>query len=136
MPGLTSATDAKAILVVDDEPAVRRYIGHILQIEGFETVDAADGVDACKAMDEYGARIALVITDIKMPRMDGLALAEAVQARFPDLPMIFMTGYASAAERPPRKYVLLRKPFSSDVLMKPVKQLLELPLREQSAGRT
>ncbi len=70
-----SAT-TKIALLVDDEPPVREYVRKILDKEGFAVMEAADGIEGYDLVRKLGCEMALVVTDIKMPRMDGIAMAE------------------------------------------------------------
>jgi CheY-like chemotaxis protein len=67
-------------LVVDDEPAVRKYISAILQREHFQTVEAGDGEHGLRIVQELGEEVALIVSDIHMPNGDGVAFAQAVRA--------------------------------------------------------
>jgi two-component system, cell cycle response regulator CpdR len=87
------------ILLVDDEPSVRAPLQRALQIDGHTVAEAVDGADALDkfASDETG--FDLMISDIRMPIMDGIALTLAVAAEKPGFPIVLMTGYAEQRER-------------------------------------
>ncbi len=93
--------DVLHILIVDDEPTVRDFVKKALA--DYEVLEAADGEEALVLIQE--SKPDLVITDIRMPRMDGFALAEEVAARFPDLPVIALSGMVSAEEIEGRNFV-------------------------------
>jgi len=102
----------KTILVVDDEAGYRDLLSLELAGHGFSVVTACDGARAAELLAAGG--VDLVITDMKMPRMDGLDVLRAVKSSAPDIPVIIMTGYAvedraEAAIREARAF--LRKPF-------------------------
>jgi PAS domain S-box-containing protein len=84
---------APLVLVVDDEPSVRSVARRALEKHGFLVKTAEDGSDAL-ALLEGGLRPHLILTDVMMPRMSGPALAEAVLARDPTMPVVFMSGFA------------------------------------------
>lgn len=89
-----AAGDARArLLVVDDEAPVRSVIARGLERAGFRVETAADGVDALAVLAREGWGFDALISDVTMPRMDGLELARAVRARFPHYPIILMSGY-------------------------------------------
>ncbi|HEY7564712.1 MAG TPA: response regulator, partial [Acidimicrobiia bacterium] len=90
---LELAVRQPAILVVDDESTLREIIVRSLQAEGYRVIEAADGLQALALLDQDEPDIALVITDIRMPRMDGYELAERITVRPTPLPMIFISGY-------------------------------------------
>jgi DNA-binding NtrC family response regulator len=79
------------ILVVDDDPDIRHTIAAILKKRGLMVVVAADGPAALEYLQNHKTR--LVLCDIEMPKMNGLDILEIIKARFPDLPVIIMTGY-------------------------------------------
>jgi two-component system response regulator AtoC len=85
--------DAKRILVVDDEVKMRRLLELSLKNMGHDTVQAADGEAALKAFDE--GPFDLVLTDLRMPRMDGLDLLRALRERGEDVPVIVLTAFGT-----------------------------------------
>ncbi len=87
------------ILIAEDEEPVRMLVARALTEDGHEVVTTADGTDALDALQRDGGRFDLLLTDIKMPMMDGLALALATARDYPTLPILLMTGYADQRER-------------------------------------
>jgi DNA-binding NtrC family response regulator len=83
------------ILVVDDDPVVGKSIGRVLSNKGYAVITAANGEEAMSklANEHYD----LVFTDIKMPGISGLEVAERVKASQPWLPVVIITGYGSGA---------------------------------------
>jgi two-component system response regulator GlrR len=123
-----SAAGARRILVVDDDAALLRLLSLRLQKEGFEVSEAASGEEA---LGRLAATIPdLVITDMRMGGMDGLALFEAVNRRHPALPVIILTAHGNIpdAVHATRKGVFsyLTKPFEARALMIEVERALEL----------
>ncbi len=114
------------ILLVDDDQSVRQFVKWLLHEEGFQTIEAGDGIEAFNLIEEFGKDIALLLTDIKMPRMDGVSLAESVRELFPRMPILLMSGYADsdALERLMTGCVVLQKPFLPDTLIQAVQKLL------------
>ncbi|MFA5122254.1 response regulator [Zavarzinia sp.] len=115
------------ILVAEDEPAVAQFIQRALRGAGHEVTLAADG--AIAYMEAQRGRFDLLLADIQMPVMDGIALALAIGAEQPALPILLMTGYAAEYERAAdfADFVagLLLKPFSlADLLAAIDKALL------------
>ena len=82
------------VLVVDDEAGMREFLALLLEGEGFEVATAADGGEALRAFDERPAD--LVISDVRMPKMDGVALLSGLRQRDPSVPVVLVTAYASA----------------------------------------
>ena len=107
------------VLVVEDDGPLRRLIRRILERNGYPVVDTGDPEEAIRICTAAGQPVALLITDVVMPGMDGRDLADALHERFPALPVIFISGYSSAIleQRPfPEEAQFLRKPFSVDEL--------------------
>lgn len=117
------------ILVVDDEPAVRSYVGNILRREGYQLVEAVDGVDAMERAHQ-APRVDLVVTDIRMPRMDGIALARAITEYRPHTPILYISGYpfdSEATGQPEGICASLAKPFTRRALLDAVAKCLPAP---------
>lgn len=119
---------ARQILLVDDEAMIRMILADVLGSMGYAVVEAASGDAALRhldALDDY----ALVITDIHMPGgIDGLELAERIEAQGPGKPLIFMTGRPDVMQRDLRSNeAFLRKPFGAEQLMRTVEGLLGSP---------
>ncbi|MDP3254970.1 MAG: response regulator [Bosea sp. (in: a-proteobacteria)] len=87
------------ILVVDDEEPLRTLVARGLTLDGHFCMTAADGAEALDTLMAEGGHFDLLLTDIRMPLMDGIALALAAKQAFPDLPIMLMTGYAEQRER-------------------------------------
>jgi CheY-like chemotaxis protein len=82
---------SKKILVVEDEPASLKVLRYFLSHEGYEVVGAKDGVEALELLAQ--SRFDLVLSDLKMPRIDGLALARHLLAHEPITPIVLVTAY-------------------------------------------
>ena len=87
------------ILIADDEEAVRGLVARALQMDGHTTVTAQDGAEALEILIREAGTFDLLLTDIKMPLMDGIALALATARDFPKLTILLMTGFADQRER-------------------------------------
>jgi CheY-like chemotaxis protein len=110
--------DRTPILVAEDEAMLRLITVEVLQDAGFDVFEAADGAEALDLL-KANPGIALLVSDIKMPRMDGYALVEAGLAFRPELKVLLMTGYSQ--DPPPaiqkiRDLQILRKPFNLERL--------------------
>jgi two-component system chemotaxis sensor kinase CheA len=99
VPAAVTPPAKRRILVADDSVTTRTLEKSILEAAGYEVLVAADGAAAWRLLQERGAD--LLVSDIEMPRMDGLALAEAVRAspRFRELPIVLVTARASEEDR-------------------------------------
>jgi two-component system cell cycle response regulator CpdR len=87
------------ILIAEDEEPLRTLIKRALDEEGHFVVATADGSEALDSLQSESVGFDLLLADIKMPVMDGIALALAVARDFPKLPILLMTGYADQRER-------------------------------------
>ncbi len=102
------------ILVAEDEESVRRLIRHALGTDGHAVTATADGTEALDALSREGGAFDLLLTDIKMQVMDGIALALAAARDHPELPIVLMSGYPDQRERSLGLNALIR-----DVIAKP-----------------
>jgi signal transduction histidine kinase/ActR/RegA family two-component response regulator len=120
------------VLLVDDEPAVRAVLAQELAEEGFNVIDAADGAAALALLDRP-VPVDLLVSDLAMPGIDGIALIREARRRCPGLPAILLTGYAGEAAAmavdggldQDGTLVLLRKPVTGAVLADHVAALLD-----------
>ena len=87
------------ILIAEDEEAVRSLVVRALEMDGHKVTQAADGAAALDAVTRAQGAFDLLLADIKMPIMDGIALALAAARDFPKLTILLMTGYADQRER-------------------------------------
>jgi two-component system, cell cycle response regulator CpdR len=124
----------KISLVVDDEPSVRNYIRAVLRSDGFQTIEAEDGVQALELMRQLGTGVDLLVSDIKMPKMDGITLACSVRAEFPAIPLILVSGHAEIeqVERPDSDFEFVQKPFLPATLLSKVNKVMR-PKRTPSS---
>lgn len=104
------------ILLSDDEDAVRAFVKRALEMDGHEIVATIDGADAFDTLTAERGAFDLLLTDIRMPMMDGIALALSAARDYPDLTILLMTGYADQRERATGLDALIHdvvtKPFS------------------------
>jgi putative nucleotidyltransferase with HDIG domain len=116
------------ILVVDDEEAIREVVSSMLNQAGYHTRPAASGMEALELLD-CGEDFDLILTDMMMPEMDGIALLERIKERFPDVPVVMVTAVhdisvALAAIRN-GAYDYLLKPFEREQLLLMVRRAVE-----------
>jgi len=92
------ARGTETLLLVEDEPSVRHLTGNILEAQGYNVLRANNGQDGLRVASEYKqGPIDLVITDIVMPQMNGKVMAEWLKATYPDLKILFISGYTDDA---------------------------------------
>ena len=87
------ADSVPVVLVVDDEPDVRDLVASVLSNAGLAPLLARDGEEAVDLLRRKKGRIDVILTDVMMPVVDGPTLARRVAREWPDLPVLFMTGY-------------------------------------------
>jgi len=118
----------KKILVVDDECNFRNVMAHILKGEGYKVSLAEDGIAALKALESEKSDV--LITDIRMPKMDGIELFNNVKKLYPQMPVIFLTGsaYPKAIENNLNEGALyyFEKPVDLNLLKCTIKHVLEM----------
>jgi two-component system cell cycle sensor histidine kinase/response regulator CckA len=121
-----AAAGTHTILVVDDEQGVREFACLALERRGYRVRSAASGEAALQIFDEPGVSIALLVTDVRMPGMQGPDLAKHLRERQPSLPVVFITGYAveGVLEDVPGPTMVLHKPFTSLALVNVVRAAL------------
>lgn len=113
------------ILIAEDEVMVRNLVRHILHAEGHEVLVAADGYEALELSRKYDGKIDLLITDVKMPRMDGRALIEKLLKERPNVRILVMSANTSEELRGLNvDYTFLRKPFLPGVFREKVREVL------------
>jgi two-component system, cell cycle sensor histidine kinase and response regulator CckA len=119
---------AATILLVEDEPALRASIRRLLLAEGYTVLEAEHGVTALRVLEGAAAGdVALVLTDLRMPVMDGRQLAAALARVRPNIPIVFMSGYT--AQLMDMRLIspdlaFLPKPFRNDELLAAVRERL------------
>jgi two-component system, cell cycle response regulator CpdR len=87
------------VLIADDEDSMRALVSRAVAMDGHDTVTAQDGAEALEILSQQQGAFDLLLTDIQMPVMDGIALALTVARDFPDLTILLMTGFADQRER-------------------------------------
>ena len=111
-----------AILIAEDDLLFRSGVSGILRQAGFQTIEARDGLEACQIVREIGASIELLLTDLNMPRLDGLSLIESVRMLHPNMPVLLMTG--ERFENRSGSYAVLTKPIGREALLQAVRSAI------------
>ncbi len=116
------------VLLVDDEANIRRMVGALLQAEGFETAEAANGSAALAALESVAPDA--VLLDLMMPGLDGLATLEQLKQRAPDVPVVMMSGKANLADAVRATklgaFQFLEKPLTPEGVLVALRGALEL----------
>jgi two-component system, cell cycle response regulator CpdR len=121
------------ILIAEDEEPLRALCARALMTDGHEVKTACDGTDAIDLLGRENGRFDLLLTDIRMPMMDGIALALAVARDQPDITILLMTGYADQRERAHGLDAIIHdvisKPFTVGALRAAVNEALTVRAR-------
>jgi CheY-like chemotaxis protein len=117
---LQSDANQTVILLVDDEPVMLNVLRIILERLGYFILTAGDGEEALHLSRSFPGTIHLLLSDIRMPRMNGLQLRKKVLEERPDTKVLLMSAYVEE----PQRQAFLRKPFTPDVLRAAVRQVL------------
>jgi PAS domain S-box-containing protein len=122
MPGHADADDLhRTILLVDDDPDVRSVTSMMLGSLGYSVVEAESGDDALKKID---TGIELVLTDFAMPNMTGAELAEIIRRNYPELPVMFITGFADIDILDVDQQLIVQKPYKEEELARKLANVL------------
>jgi CheY-like chemotaxis protein len=123
----SGAATGEFVLVVDDEPGIRRFTTRVLEREGYSVLEASDGLEALEQLRAQAATVEVVVSDIVMPRMNGVELLEALATSYPGLPVILISGYATATLSELGIAVpcsVLSKPFTAERLLEEVQRCI------------
>jgi CheY-like chemotaxis protein len=125
------------ILAVDDAPEILALVEKILTSQGYQVIAAGDGAAAIAACQQAGGEIDLLVTDIMMPGISGVELAENLTATYPAIPVLLISGQCdeSVMKECIRRFRFLAKPFLPLALLGAVKEALaQRDLRRKNAG--
>jgi CheY-like chemotaxis protein len=127
----SASTGTETVVLVEDEEAVRRLAREILSQQGYTVLEAKDGPDALRLCQQYAGPIDLLVTDVVMPQMSGLRLADRLRAMRPQTKTLFISGYLDETLREygasADEIRLLKKPFTSSTLARTVRDVLDEP---------
>lgn len=117
------------ILVVEDEEPIRRVAQRVLERHGYTVLAASDGLEALAIYRDHEAQVALILTDVIMPRMGGKALHQTLRSAGKQVPVVFMSGYAARGESQEVAQIdpemeILPKPWSVEQLVARIREAL------------
>jgi two-component system, cell cycle sensor histidine kinase and response regulator CckA len=120
---------SETVLVVEDEEDVRSFVCQALYQQGYAVLAAADGHEALLLAEPKSREVDLLLTDAVMPNIDGPTLVAELTARWPDLKVLIMSGYAQSAKLEKAAgadpVVFLQKPFTGPQLLRTVREVLD-----------
>ena len=115
------------LLIIDDSEEILKALCNFFTKKDYDVVAASNGLDGLKLLDEQGDSFDLVITDLILPNISGVAVISIVKNRFPDTPIIAITGWGEHPEalaKEARADLVLEKPFKLPSLEKATRKLL------------
>lgn len=126
----------QSVLIVDDEPTVRKVLTETLRDSGFRPIEAESASEALRTLRYSGLDISVLVTDVKMPgHLDGIDLAKLAQKSWPWIKVIVTTGFEeSVAKRLPPNVRFLPKPWMPDEIFAHIRGASDEYRRIQAAG--
>ena len=115
----SSPNEAPAVLIIDDDDAIRALAQWVAQRAGYSALTARDGPEGLETYQHFSDRIGLILLDLTMPRMTGGEVVSALRALPTNVPVVLITGYGEDAVRDDEKIGIsgvLQKPFTADDL--------------------
>jgi PAS domain S-box-containing protein len=119
--------NGELILIIDDETALRDFVKVTLETYGYRTIEASDGAEAVEVFARSKKKIDVVITDIMMPYMDGIAAIAVLRRLDPEIKVVAVSGLTEVEDKPGLKEVdaFLNKPFSAGLLLKTLSDVVK-----------
>ena len=117
------ATEKITVLVVDDQASIRKLVCHLLLGEGYQVLEAEDGMAAYELIQRLSGEIQVLVTDIDMPRMDGITLGNKLRADYPNIEVLYISGLLRKPPQHSPSLHFLSKPFPPDALVRCVRDL-------------
>ena len=127
-PGESVPLGSETVLVVEDEASVRKLAVAILERQGYRVLEARNGVEALQLVDRAAPPPSLILSDLVMPELGGIALAEELERRALRIPILFMSGFTERTVprvEGGRSVSLLHKPFTLSSLTQAVRKVLD-----------
>ena len=125
------------ILLTEDDASVRAFVSRALELDGHKVETACDGLEAMDRLIARDGDYDLLVSDVKMPLMDGIALAHRAAGNWPDLPILLMTGFADQRERAEDLQKVIRdvltKPFTLQQIRAAVSEAAQAPQESEAA---
>ncbi|MGM0577687.1 MAG: sigma-54-dependent transcriptional regulator [Myxococcota bacterium] len=122
------------VLIVEDEPNMRKILRGLLSREGYEVAEAADGREAMEALERSGGQQHVVVTDLRMPGVDGMELLQHVVERYPGRPVVIITAHGSVDTAVEAMKVgafdFVTKPFEADQLRAVIRKAVNTAMAE------
>jgi CheY-like chemotaxis protein len=124
MPVAQREAQSEVILVVDDELIIREVVRTVLEASGYRVIDVGTAKEALGIL-RNGTGVGLLISDVLMPEINGVELAEDARRLRPDMPILFISGYWDRFEHSAHGFECVQKPFGPAELVSKVRELLK-----------
>jgi CheY-like chemotaxis protein len=117
----------KIVLLADDDSVVRGFEKDVLQQAGYQVLEAADGVDALSLFKRLGLAVDVLVTDNKMPRLDGIELVKAIRMESTNIPVVYISGepLQENLDDPTNRVMFIPKQCPPQELLKSIRELLQ-----------
>jgi len=126
--GPAAGREGATVLIVEDDQRVRALLKEALSLKGFGVLEAGDGVAGLQMLEQHPARVDVLLTDVVMPKMDGRELGARVLAMWPDMKIIYMSGFSDnqdlRTEVLEHKSLFIQKPFTPQQLVQKLREVL------------
>lgn len=121
------AFNSRLILIVDDDPTVRALLDRVMSLRGHRPLMASNGMEALDLVHRHGTDIGAILTDVRMPIMDGYELAATLAESHPDIPVAMMSSHfdVRAVELLANVKSVIRKPFSIEAVGDRLERMLD-----------
>jgi signal transduction histidine kinase len=123
LPGLPRGTET--LLLVEDDEGVRKLNRQVLRLCGYTVLEASHGAEALRDSSQYAGRVDLLVTDVVMPEISGLQLADALAGQRPGLKVLFLSGYSEGDRPGDGAAYFLAKPYAPADLARKVREILD-----------
>jgi two-component system, cell cycle response regulator CpdR len=122
------------IVIAEDEEGLRGFVARALSLDGHEVTAAADGAEALDIITRRDGEFDLLLADVRMPVMDGIALALAAARDYPEMTILLMTGYADQRERAHGLDALIHDVISKPFTLSQIRDAVNEALRAADVG--
>lgn len=129
---MTQEPQGQTLLMIDDEPLMTDVFRQAMTKRQFQVLVASSGREALQLLGQPNVTVDLIITDMTMPEMDGIAVARELYVRMPQIPVLIATGHdmdPTQAGIPPNVVEIIRKPYQMRILAERLREILS---RDQS----
>jgi CheY-like chemotaxis protein len=129
-----SVTVTETVLLAEDEEPLRNYISRMLERAGYKVIVAQNGREAADIAAKHHSTIDVLLTDVIMPEMGGMDLAEIFAARYPEIKVLHMSGYTNRLWKLDEGINFIQKPFTATALQTQLRSILESGMHSKSSA--